>query len=437
MATLQREGEEGRAEDIDRQTGNNGNGDQRGARSRSGRVRLIVFAVLILAVIAAIPIYNYYGSRESTDDAQVDGHVVPISARVDGTILSVLVNDNQVVTAGAELVKLDPADYQAAFDQADADVNAAQADADAAKVNVPITEINTSSQIKTTGAEVLVARAGVDSSQRQVDAAMARVASAKAQLAQAQANNNKAQKDLIRYKELVQKDEISQSQFDSYVASAQASTAQVDTAEAGVNEASHNVDVAQAGLAQSKARLNSAYVTERQSQASSPRQQATSRAQYESSVAQIKTKQAALEQAKLNLDYTVLRAPVTGLVSKKNAEPGMRVSPGQQIMAIIPLDDVWITANFKETQLTRMKVGQEVEVGVDAFGGRKYKAHIDSIAAASGAKFSLLPPENATGNYVKVVQRVPVKIVLDPGQNQDRLLRPGLSVEPTVLLNSK
>lgn len=400
-------------------------------------MRLIVFAVLILAVIAAIPIYNYYASRESTDDAQVDGHVVPISSRIDGTILSVLVNDNQLVTAGAELVRLDPADYQASFDSAQADVSAAQADADSAQVNMPIIDINTSSQIKTNNADVLVARAGVDSSQRQVDAATARLASAKAQLEQAQANNNKAQKDLVRYKELVQKDEISQSQYDSYVASAQASAAQVDTAQAGVNEAMHNIDVAQAALAQSKARLNSAYVSERQSQASAPRQVANSKAQYASSLAQMKQKEAALEQAKLNLDYTVLRAPVTGLVSKKNAEPGMRVSPGQQVMAIIPLDDVWITANFKETQLTRMKVGQAVEIKVDAYGGREYKAHIDSIAAASGARFSLLPPENATGNYVKVVQRVPVKIVLDPGENQDRMLRPGLSVEPTVHLNSK
>jgi membrane fusion protein, multidrug efflux system len=436
MATLQREDQQDTGEERGERGENARNGAPSG-RPRSRRIRLIVFAVLILAVIAAIPIVNFYASRETTDDAQVTGHIVPISSRIDGTILSVLVNDNQVVTAGAELVKLDPADYQASFDSAQADVNSAQADADAAKVNVPIISINTSSQIKTTSAETLVARAGVDSSQRQVDAAIARLASAKAQLAQAQANNNKAQKDLVRYKELVQKDEISQSQYDSYLASAQASAAQVDTAEAGVNEASHDVDVAQAGLAQSKARLNSAYVTERQSQTVAPRQQANSKAQYESAVAQLKQKQAALEQARLNLDYTDLRAPVTGLVSRKNAEPGMRVSPGQQVMAIVPLDDVWIVANYKETQLTRMRIGQEAEIRVDAYGGRKYKGHIDSIAAGSGAIFSLLPPENATGNYVKVVQRVPVKIVLDPGQNQDHLLRPGLSVEPTVLLNSK
>lgn len=436
MATLQREDQSESADERDRSPRDN-RGNHFEGRPRTKRVRLIVFAVLILAVIAAIPIYNYYSSRESTDDAQVDGHVVPISSRIDGTILAVLVNDNQVVTAGAQLVKLDPADYQVKFDQAQANVAAAESQANAAKLNVPIIEINTSSQIKTSSADVQVARAAVEAAQRQVDAANARLASAKAQLAQAQANNDKAQKDLVRYKELVQKDEISQSQYDAFVATAQASAAQVETARAGVNEALHNVDVAQASMAQARARLNAARVTERQSQSSAPRQQANSRAQYEGASAQLKQSQAALEQAKLNLDYTVLRAPVSGLVSRKNAEPGMRVAPGQQVMAIVPLDDVWVTANFKETQLKRMRIGQEVEVKVDAYGGRKYTGHIDSIAAASGARFSLLPPENATGNYVKVVQRVPVKIVLNPGQNQDRLLRPGLSVEPTVLLNSR
>jgi membrane fusion protein, multidrug efflux system len=433
MATLEREN---RGDTADERRAEHDREDH-GGRPRSRRVRLIVFAVLILAVIAAIPIYLYYSSRESTDDAQVDGHIVPISARINGTILTVLVNDNQVVTAGAELVRLDPADYKVDLDQAQADVAAAQAQAEAAKTNVPITQINTSSDIKTSSADVLVARAGVDAAQRQVDAANARLASAKAQLSQVEANNVKAQKDLARYKELVQKDEISQSQYDTYVASAQAYTAQVETARAGVSEALHNVDVAAASLAQARARLNSALVTERQNQTSAPSQRATSEAQYQSSLAQVQQKQAALEEAKLNLEYTVLRAPVSGLVSKKNAEPGMRVSPGQQVMAIVPLDDVWVTANFKETQLKRMKIGQEVEIKVDAYGGRKYRGHIDSIAAASGARFSLLPPENATGNFVKVVQRVPVKVVLDPGQNQDHLLRPGMSIEPTVLLNSK
>jgi membrane fusion protein, multidrug efflux system len=411
--------------------------DEPARRNRAKRLRLIIFAVLVLAVIVAIPVYNYYSSRESTDDAQVDGHIVPISPRISGTVIAVLVNDNQYVTAGTELVRLDPADYKVAADKAAADLADAQAQTLEAQTNVPITQINTSSLIKTSSSAVAEAQAGVIAAQRQVDAANARVASANAKVVEAQANNEKAQKDLARLKELVDKDEISRQQYDAAVAAAQSRAAEVETAKAAVSEAQHNVDVAQANLTQARARLNSAGVQERQSQASAPKQQAAIEARFKAANAMVQQRQAAVDQARLNLEYTTLRAPVSGLVSKKNAEPGMIVAPGQQLMSIIPLDDVWITANFKETQLKRMKVGQEVEVEVDAYGGRTYKAHIDSISAASGARFSLLPPENATGNYVKVVQRVPVKIVLDPGQNQDHTLRPGMSVNPTVLLNSK
>ena len=186
-----------------------------------------------------------------------------------------------------------------------------------------------------------------------------------------------------------------------------------------------------------QARLASAGVTEMQSVENAPRLNSAIEARLRSSQAKVQQKQAAVDQAQLNLDYTILRAPVAGMVSKKSAEPGQRVQVGEQLMSLVPLEDVWVTANYKETQLKRMRVGQKVEIEVDAFGGRKYNGHIDSIAAASGSKFSLLPPENATGNYVKVVQRVPVKIVLDKGQNNDHLLRPGMSVTPVVLLDSK
>jgi membrane fusion protein, multidrug efflux system len=411
--------------------------DQSGNPQNKKRLRLIVFAVLILAAIAAIPIYNYYTSRESTDDAQINGHIVPISPRIAGTVIAVLVEDNQYVTAGTELVRLDPADYKVALEKAKADLADAEAQMLEAESNVPITSIETSSQIKTTSAAVIEARAGVTSAQQQVNAANARLASAKAKVAEAQANSEKAQKDLVRFKTLVDKDEISKQQYDSAVAAAQAMAAQVDTVQAGVTEALHNVDVAKAKLGQAHARLNSAQVGQRQSQQSAPKQQAAIEARYKAAQAAVQQKQTAIEQANLNLGYTAMRAPVSGLVSKKNAEPGMIVAPGQELMALVPLDDIWVTANFKETQLNRMRVGQQVEIDVDAYGGRTYRGHIDSIAAASGAKFSLLPPENATGNYVKVVQRVPVKIVLDPGQNQDHTLRPGMSVVPTVLLNSK
>ncbi len=404
---------------------------------RKRRVRLIVLAVLVVALIAAIPIWAYYSVRESTDDAQVDGHVVPISPRISGTIISVLVNDNQPVRAGQELVRLDPADYQVAQAQAEANLANAQASTTESEVNVPVTNINTRSQVSTSSTQVEEGRAGVASAEQGVNAARARVSSANSALAQAQANYVKSQKDLARYKDLVSKDEISKQDYDAAVAAATANAAQVDSAKSAITEAQHNLDQSVAELGQAKARLATAMVQQRQSRELRPKQVAVSQARFKSAQAQIRQRQADVDQAKLNIGYTVIRAPVDGIVSRKTAEPGMQVSPGQQIMALVPLDDIWVTANFKETQLRKMRVGQKVEIEVDTYGSsHKFWGHVDSIAAASGARFSLLPPENATGNFVKVVQRVPVKLVLEPGENRQHLLLPGMSVVPTVLLNS-
>ena len=400
-------------------------------------VRLVVLAVLVVAIIAAIPIWAYYSVRETTDDAQVDGHVVPISPRISGTILTVLVNDNQQVKAGAELVRLDPADYQVAEAQAEAQLANTQASTIESRVNVPVTNINTTSQVSTSLTQVDENRAAVASAQQGVDAARARLSSANSTLAQSQANYVKAQKDLARYKDLVSKDEISHQDYDSAVAAADANGAQVESAKADIIEAQHNLDQAAAQVTQARARLATALVQQRQSQQIRPKQVAVSEARYKSAQAQVKQRQADLDQAKLNLGYTVIRAPVDGIVSRKSAEPGMQVSPGQQIMALVPLDDVWVTANNKETQLMKMRLGQKAEIEVDTYGSsHKFLGHVDSIAAAAGAKFSLLPPENATGNYVKVVQRIPVKLVLEPGENRQHLLLPGMSVVPTVFLNS-
>jgi membrane fusion protein (multidrug efflux system) len=410
---------------------------RRGASSRRKRaVRLIVLALIVVAIIAAIPIYAYYSVRETTDDAQVDGHIVPISPRISGTILSVLVNDNQPVKAGQELVELDPADYQVALEQAEAALASAEANVAESSQNVPITTINTTTQVRTTSSDVQQALAGLRAAEQAVNAARARLNASRAQAAQAEANAVKAQKDLVRYRELVEKDEISKQDYDTAVAAAQATTAQVDTAKAEVMVAQRALDQAMAQVDQARAALTAAEVRNRQSQQVRSRQEQASEARYKQALAMVKQRQAELAQAKLNLSYTVIRAPVEGIVSRKNAEPGMQVSPGQQIMALVPLSDIWITANFKETQLKKMRVGQKVEISVDTYSGRKYHGHIDSIAAASGARFSLLPPENATGNYVKVVQRIPVKIVLEPGEDPEHNLRPGMSVEPTVLLNS-
>jgi membrane fusion protein (multidrug efflux system) len=313
-------------------------------------------------------------------------------------------------------VEIDPTDYQVAFDRAKADYEDAQAAASAAGVNVPITDVNTTSQVSATEADVASARAGIAAARQQFDAA-------KAQRDEAEANNVKAQNDLLRYKQLVDKQEISQQQYDQAVAAARADAAAVASAHAMADAAQSQVIQAQGKLVQAEANLRYAQTA--------PRQMQISRSRAASAEAQVKQKKAALDQAQLNLQYTKVIAPVAGVVSDRTVEVGQNVAPGQELMKVIPLSDIWITADFKETQLRYMKVGQPVTIEVDA-NGRKYKGKVNSIAGASGARFSLLPPENATGNYVKVVQRIPVKIVLDPGENNDQSLRPGMSVEPKV-----
>ena len=361
-------------------------------------------------------VYRYVTSYESTDDAQVDGHINSISARISGHVVKLNVLDNQYVQAGTVLVEIDPADYQVAYDRAKADFDDAQAAASAAGVNVPITSVSTTSQVSSTEADVASARAGIAAAKQQFEAA-------KAQLAQAEANNVKAQNDLVRYKQLVDKQEISQQQYDQAVAAAAANAAAVEAARALVDAAQSQVTQAQARLAQAEAGWRNAQTA--------PRQMQIIRSRAASALAEAQRKKADLDQAQLNLQYTKIVAPVAGVVSDRTVEVGQNVSPDQELMKIIPLNDVWITANFKETQLRDMKVGQSVTVDVDA-NGKSYKGKVDSIAGASGARFSLLPPENATGNYVKVVQRIPVKIVLDPGENKDQSLRPGMSVVPKV-----
>lgn len=436
MAEEQSQQQKGDAEDR------NGAEEAQSRRKRSDprrkrTMRLIVIAVLVVAIIVAIPVYSYYSVRESTDDAQVDGHVIPISPRISGNVLSVLINDNQGVRAGQELVRLDPADYKVAVAQAEAQLSSSEADTLESEQSVPVTTITTSGQISTSVTQQQQARATVTAAEKGVEAARARINSANAALEQRQANLVKAQKDLARFKSLVDKDEISKQDYDAAVAAAEANAAQVTAGRAEVLEAQHMLDQAVAQVDEAKARLATATVQRHQSEQLESRQRAVTEARYQSAKATAKQKRADVDQAKLNLEYTILKAPVDGVISRKTAEPGIQVAAGQQLMALVPLEDVWVTANFKETQLKKMRVGQRVEIEVDAYGGgRKYRGHVDSIAAASGAKFSLLPPENATGNYVKVVQRVPVKIVLEPGENRDHRLIPGMSVVPTVLLNS-
>jgi len=369
--------------------------------------------------VAAVVLWRHYAGWESTDDAQIDGHINPISPRVGGHVMSVKVENNQYVQAGAVLVELDPKDYQVALDRAQAEYANALATAEAAHVGVPITSVSTSSQVTTAQAEVENARASLAAAEKQYQAAQAKIE-------EAEANNAKAQSDLNRYKQLVGKEEISQQQYDQAVAAAKAGAASLLAADAQAQAAAQRVSEARGKLAQAEAQLRSAHT--------GPQQVSATRSRASAAEAAVQMAKAALEQAQLNLQYSTITAPVSGLVGKKTAEVGQNVQPGQELMAIVPLDDIWVTANFKETQLKNMRPGEPAKIYVDAYG-REYDGHVESIAGASGAQFSLLPPENATGNYVKVVQRVPVKIRFEKGQDPEHIPRLGMSVEPRVKTN--
>ena len=388
--------------------------------ARHGRQgRRIVFIVLGLGLIViAVVLYRHYSQWESTDDAQIDGYIYPVSSRVTGYVTRVMVDDNQYVKAGTVLVRLDPKDYEVALANANATLANDQASAAALQTNVPITSINTSSELSSAAADVENFRAGLVAAQRQFDAAQAT-------LRQAEANDLKAQDDVNRYKPLAAKDEIPQQLYTQAVESQEATAAAVQAAKASVAAAEQAVTQARARVAQAQARMLSAETR--------PQQISVQRSRAEAAEAETQRATAVFEQAQLNLQYTTIVAPVDGIVGQRSVQPGQNVTPGQQLMTIVPLDsqNIWVTANFKETQMTYMRPGQHVEVSVDTFG-RTYDAHIDSIAGASGARYSLLPPENATGNYVKVVQRIPVKIYFERGQDPEHLLRPGMSVEPNV-----
>jgi len=394
------------------------------------RVRLIIGAVLLLVLGASVWAWSTAG-RENTDDAQVDAHVTQISARVGGTITQVNVDDNQLVDAGTLLVQLDPGDYTVAVEKARAELADAEATALAAQSNVPIMATTTTSNVTTARGGITQAQSGVAGAEREIEAAKARLVSAQAKVREAEANAAKSARDVERLKGLLAKDEVSQQMFDATSATAAAQKATADSAHSQVTEAEAGIRVAESKLAQARAGEDQAKA-EMQTAQTGPSQVTATKARAAAAEAHAQQARATLAQAELNLQYTTIKAPVRGVVSKKGINVGQVVQAGQPLLAIVQIDDVWITANYKETQLRDMRPGQRAVISVDAYGGRKYTGKVDSVAGATGARFSLLPPENATGNFVKVVQRVPVKIVLDPGQDPDRLLRPGMSVTPTV-----
>jgi membrane fusion protein (multidrug efflux system) len=387
--------------------------------------------VVLVAIIGVGVWYWTTAGRESTDDAQVEAHVTPIAARVGGTLLKLPVADNQLVEAGTVLVEIDPRDYEIAVAKARAELADAEATAAAATSNVPITSATATGNVATAQGSVAQSHAGFEQAERELEQAKARLTVAQARQRELEANAVKATRDVERLRGLLAKDEVAQQQFDAVVAAADAQRAAVDSAKAQVVEAEAGIRVADTRLVQARAGEQQARAGLDSAQ-TAPQQIAVTRARASSAEARVQQARATLQQAELNLQYTVIKAPAKGTVSRKTAEIGQIVQPGQPLMALIALDAVWVTANFKETQLGELRPGQPVTIKVDAYGGREYTAKVESIAAATGARFSLLPPENATGNFVKVVQRVPVKIVLTGGQDPDYPLRPGMSVTPTV-----
>ena len=386
---------------------------------RTKRLRRILLVGLILVVAAAsVLLYRHFAAWESTDDAEIDGYIYPVNSRVTGYVTRVTVDDNQYVEAGTVLVQLDPKDYSVAVANAKATLANDQASAASQVTNVPLTSVNTSSQLSSAEADVENNQAGLAAAQRQFE-------SAQASLRQAEANDLKAQDDVNRYKPLAAKDEIPQQRYTQAVDTQKATAAAVEAERASAAAAEQAVAQARSKLVQAQAQLQ--YAKTR------PQQISVQRSRAEAAQAEVERAAAALEQAQLNLQYTTIVAPVAGVVGQRTAQPGQNVAPGQQLMTVVPLDsqNIWVTANFKETQLKYMRPGQPVKVSVDTYG-RTYDGHVLNIAGASGARFSVLPPENATGNYVKVVQRIPVKIVFEKGQDPEHLLRPGMSVEPDV-----
>ncbi|MGD0840180.1 MAG: HlyD family secretion protein [Candidatus Acidiferrales bacterium] len=381
------------------------------------RKRILIVAGLATLVVV-LALYFHYRNRVSTDDAEVDAHVTPIASKIYGNVSAVLVLDNQEVKAGQVLVRIDPRDSQAKVDQARAALTLAESQSSGASTEVPLT-------LATTNSDVSAAQANAAGSEAAYqEATSSDVAYAQANVAKSQAAYDKAQADLTRMKPLADKAEISQQNYDGYVEAASVAAGQLQADKEKLAQAEKNEQIADANLHAAnahlaEARAGSKLVAVRTSDAAAAR-------------ARVAEAQANLDAAELELSYTEIVAPVDGVVTHKAVEPGEIVEPGQGLLVIVPLNDVWVTADYKETQLADVRPGQKAEIHVDMYG-ETFTGHVDSIAGATGARLSLLPPENATGNFVKVVQRIPVKILLDPIPPEKAILRPGMNVDVTIL----
>jgi len=400
------------------------------APAGGSRVRIVVLVVLfVLLVAGAIAVYLHYQNRVSSDDANVDGHITAIAPKISGNVVEVAVLDNQAVKAGQVLVRIDPRDYQARADQAKAALLEAESKLRSARVTVPMVDATTLSvntgataQLADAQAEVVRARAAWEQS------TSSDLAFAQANVTTRQASNERAQADLARMQPLVDKAEISRLQFDAYTASARVAASELQAAQEKLASARQDVAIRKAALDAAQTKVNQAQAQVENSLANR-KQVDVRQADAGTAAASVESYRASLEAAELMLSYTTIRSPIDGVVTRKSVEVGQIVQPGQGLMTVIPLEDTWVTANFKETQLADVRPGQKAEIHVDMYG-QSVTGHVDSIAGATGSRLSLLPPENATGNFVKVVQRIPVKILVD--QTNGLILRPGMNVDVTI-----
>ncbi|HEV2221539.1 MAG TPA: HlyD family secretion protein, partial [Candidatus Acidoferrales bacterium] len=406
--------------------------DRKPSTLRNPRLRRALLIAGAIVAIIAVFLWLHYRNRESTDDAQVNAHIIPIAPRISGSVIDVLVKDNQTVKKGQVLVRLDPRDFQAKLDDAKAALALAESRAQAATVDVPLTSETTQSGTTSADAVVAAAQANYEQANLALQTALTSgLAYAQANVQEKEAKYQKAESDLTRMKPLAAKAEISQQQYDGYVAAEQEAKSQLDAARQNFSLAQQTVSVRRAQVASAKAELEKAGAGLTAAQANT-KQVKVSSANAASARAAVEQAQANLNTAQLNLDYTTIVAPEDGTVTNKTVEVGEIVQPGQGLLLLVPLNDVWVTANFKETQLAHVQPGDRAEIHVDMYG-KTFPGHVDSIAGATGSRLSLLPPENATGNYVKVVERIPVKILLDPDVLKQTILRPGMNVEATII----
>jgi len=395
------------------------NGETDSSSSKHWNVKLIVLgAVILVAVSAGLSWWLYVRPFESTDDAQVDGHFAQLSTRVTGTVVYVnpQVENDRFVAAGTELVRLDPRDYQADLDHANATLDTRQAEAEAAGLQIPITQATANSRLHVAEAEEKAAVESVAEAKASLEAAHKRVQQDTSIAAH-------AERDRLRYAALVARHEISQSFYDARETEANTAADALAADQAAETAAARRVAESERTVAQRQAEIDAAQTA--------PQQISDARAKAGSANGALEQARADLRTAELNLSYTTISAPVSGVIGHKTVEVGNRIEPGQTLLTIVPVDDIWITANFKETQLRRMHPGESVTIHIDSLG-RGYRGSVEDMAGASGPLFSLFPPENASGNYVKIVQRFPIRIHIDPGQDPQHQLRPGMSVEAKV-----